>query len=92
MLGQIESAMTPDQLQFIASLQLTQNDMQVWANANGITMGSGGGTPGQGSGMSPEARATKQAEEGITSSNGSGSKLSAALLDAAIFSLVEQLP
>lgn len=93
MLGQIESAMTSDQLQFIASLQLTQNDMQVWASANGITMGSGGGTPGQGSGMSPEARATKQAEEGVTSSsNGSGSKLSAALIDAAIFSLVAQLP
>lgn len=92
MLRQIESAMTAEQLHFIASLQLTQTDMQTWATANGISM-ENGGTPGQGMGMSPDARATKQAEAGVTStSNGSGSKLNAALLDAVIFSLVAQLP
>ncbi|MBK8618969.1 MAG: hypothetical protein IPN96_18040 [Anaerolineales bacterium] len=55
-------------------------------------MGSGGGSPGQGSGMSPEARATKQAAEGVTSSEGgSGSKLPTALMDAVIASLETQI-
>ena len=90
LLTQIESAMTPEQLQAIAAMKLTQPDMQAWATANGITMGSG--TPGQGAGMSPEARATKQAAEGVTSSGGgSGSKLSAALIDAVIASLEAQV-
>jgi hypothetical protein len=89
LLSQIEAAMTPEQLQGIAAMKLTQPDMQAWATANGITMGSG--TPGQGAGMSPEARATKQAAEGVTSSGaGSGSKLSAALIDAVIASLEAQ--
>ena len=92
-LSQIEAAMTAEQLQAIAAMQLTQTDMQDWATANGITMGSNGGTPGQGMGMSPEARATKQAQEGITStSNASGSKLSTVLLDAVIVSLESQSP
>ncbi len=88
LLTQIEAAMKPEQLQSIASMKLTFTDMQEWATANGITMGSGGGQLGQGSGMSPEARATKQAEEGVTSSSGeSGSKLPTALMDAVIASL-----
>lgn len=92
LLSQIESNMTPEQLQAIADMQLTQTDMQDWASTNGISMGTGGGQPGQGSGMSPEARATKQAAEGITSSsNTSGSKLSTALLDAVITSLENQI-
>jgi len=68
-------------------------NMQEWATTNGITMGSGGGTPGQGSGMSPEARATKQATEGVTSTSGggSGSKLPTALMDAVIASLEAQI-
>jgi hypothetical protein len=92
LLTQIESSMTPEQLQAIAEMKLTQPDMQAWASANGITLGSGGGTPGQGNGMSPEARATKQAAEGITSSgeSGNGSKLTAALIDAVIASLEAQ--
>ena len=93
LLTQIEAAMTPEQLQSIANMKLLQTDMQDWATANGITMGSGSGTPGQGMGMSPEARATKQAAEGITSSSGgSGSKLSSALIDAVIASLQAQIP
>lgn len=92
LLTQIEGAMKPEQLQSIASMKLTFTDMQEWAAANGITMGSGGGTPGQGSGMSPEARATKQAAEGVTSSEGgSGSKLPTALMDAVIASLEAQV-
>ena len=93
LLTQIEAAMNPEQLQSIASMKLTFTDMQEWATANGITMGSGGGSPGQGSGMSAEARATKQAAEGVTSSSGgSGSKLPTALMDAVILSLQTQVP
>ena len=92
LLTQIEAAMKPEQLQSIAGMKLTFTDMQEWATANGITMGSGGGQPGQGSGMSPEARATKQAAEGITTSEGgSGSKLPTALMDAVIASLEAQI-
>jgi hypothetical protein len=92
LLTQIEAAMTPEQLQSIAEMKLTFTNMQEWATANGITMGSGGGQPGQGSGMSPEARATKQAAEGVTStSGGSGSKLPTALMDAVIASLQAQI-
>ena len=84
--------MKPEQLQSIASMKLTFTNMQEWATANGITMGSGGGTPGQGMGMSAEARATKQAAEGVTSSSGgSGSKLPTALMDAVIASLEAQI-
>ena len=92
LLTQIEAAMTPEQLQSIASKKLTFTDMQEWATVNGITMSSGGGQPGQGSGMSPEARATKQAAEGVTSTSGSsGSKLPTALMDAVIASLEAQI-
>ena len=92
LLTQIESAMKPEQLQAIAAMKLTQPAMQDWATANGITLGSGGGTPGQGSGMSAEARATKQAAEGITTSgeNSNGSKLTDALINAVIVSLEAQ--
>ncbi|KAF0106747.1 MAG: hypothetical protein FD146_2339 [Anaerolineaceae bacterium] len=100
LLAQIEAAMLPEQLQAIAEMQLTFTDMQDWASANGITLGNSGGmsggsgsTPGQGQGMSPEARATKQAEQGITSSDGgSGSNLSSALIDAVIALLEARIP
>lgn len=92
LLNQIEAAMKPEQLQSIASMKLTFTNMQEWATANGITMGSGGGTPGQGMGMSAEARATKQAAEGVTSTGGGGgSKLPTALMDAVIASLQAQI-
>lgn len=92
LLAQIESVMAPKQLQAIAAMQLTFTDMQDWASANGIQLGTNGGQPGQGQGMSPEARATKQAAEGVTSSSASGSKLSSALMDAVIASLQAQVP
>jgi len=42
--------------------------------------------------MSAEARATKQAEQGVTSSeSGNGSKLASALMDAVITSLEAQI-
>ena len=85
LLGQIEAAFTPEQLTAIRDMKLTAADIQTWASTNGVTLGSGSGQPGsgQGSGMSPEARATKQAAEGVTSGSG-GSGASSALLNALI--------
>ena len=85
LLGQIEAEFTSEQLTAIREMKLASDDIQTWASANGVTLGSGSGQPGsgQGSGMSPEARATKQAAEGVTSgSNGGGA--SSALLTALI--------
>lgn len=85
LLTQIEGAMTAGQLAAIKAMQLTQTDLQAWAAANGISLGSGTGQPGSGQGLSAEARATKQAAEGRTpSSAGSGGATSTAILDAVI--------
>jgi len=81
LLSQIESTMTADQLSAIRDMKLTFADMQTWATENGITLGSG--QPGSGMGLSPEAKATKQAAEGMTGKapgNGGG----AAVMDAII--------
>lgn len=83
LLTQIESAMTAEQLAAIRAMQLTQTDLQDWAAANGVTLGGGNGQPGSGLGLSPEARATRQAEEGRTPGN-SGNGASTAMLDAVI--------
>ena len=85
LLGQIEATFTPGQLTAIREMKLTSADIQSWASTNGITLGNGSGQPGsgQGSGMSPEARATKQAAEGITSGSG-GNGASTAMLNALI--------
>lgn len=85
LLAQIEAVFTPEQLTAIHGMELTSADLQAWASANGISTGNGSGQPGsgQGAGMSAEARATKQAAEGITSGSG-GSGLSTAMLNALI--------
>lgn len=59
-LKQIESAMTQEQLQAIAAMQLTQEDLRAWMEEQGMQMPGG---PGEGSGQepSPEALATRQA-------------------------------
>ena len=72
LLTQIEGALTADQLAAIKDMKLTQAAFQQWAAANGITMGAGGGQPGGGQGLSPEARATRQASEGRTGQSGAG--------------------
>lgn len=84
LLKQIEGTLTPEQLTAIREMQLTQTDLQEWASANGVAMGSGGGQPGQGQGLSPEARATRQAEEGRTPGTTNGGGASTALLSAVI--------
>jgi hypothetical protein len=84
LLGQIEGALTAQQLAAIKDLKLTQTAFQQWAAANGVTMGAGGGQPGSGQGLSPEARATRQAAEGRTGSTGSSGGASTAVLTAVI--------
>jgi hypothetical protein len=85
-LGQIEATFTPDQLTSIRAMKLVSTDIQAWASANGVTLGSGSGQAGsgQGSGISPEARATKQAAEGITSGSNGGSGVSTVMLNTLI--------
>jgi len=58
----IEKAMTPAQLQAIAAMQLTQNDLQTWAQEQGVNLAPPGGDPG--AGASTDARATAQAQLG----------------------------
>jgi hypothetical protein len=84
LLGQIEGALTADQLAAIKALKLTQTSFQQWAAANGITVGTGGGQPGSGQSLSPEARATRQAEQGRTGNTGSSGGTSTAVLTAVI--------
>lgn len=75
LLAQIEASFTPEQITAIRGMKLTSANIQTWASANGIAAGSGtgqGNGQGGGNGMSPEARATRQAEEGVTSSSGTG--------------------
>jgi len=84
LLSQIEGTLTADQLAAIKDLKLTQTTFQQWAAANGITMGAGGGQPGGGQGLSPEARATRQAAEGRTGSTGSSGSTSTAVMNAVI--------
>lgn len=91
LLGQIESGMTTKQLAAINAMQLTQTDLQAWAATNGITLGNGGGQPGQGQGLSAEERAARQAQEGRTPGDNSGGA-STAMLSAVITYLESKTP
>ncbi len=88
LLTQIEQTLSPEQVTAINAMRLTQTELQAWAQTNGIQTGtgagSGGGGGGSGSGLSPEARATRQAENGKTGQTGSENGLSAALTQALI--------
>lgn len=77
LLKQIEDSLTAEQLSAIAAKKLTQTDMQKWATQNGVTKGNS--QPGSGQGMSPEAKATRQAEQ-VSSGGGA----STALIDGVI--------
>ncbi len=84
LLRQIEAVLTPDQIKTIAEMQLTQVQLQEWARNAGVSTGTGelaGAGQGGGQGLSPEARATRQAERGGT---GEGGGLSRALVEAVI--------
>ena len=80
LLGQIEATLTPEQLAAIKEMKLSFADMQTWAKANGVTLGSNGGQPGMG--LSAEERATRQAQEGRTPGSAGGAMT--ALMDAVI--------
>lgn len=85
LLAQIEQTFTPEQITAINAMKLTQTELQAWAQANGVQMGTGdgsGGGQGQGQGMSPEARATRQAANGKTGSVPGENGLSAAVTQA----------
>jgi hypothetical protein len=65
-LKQIENAMSGEQLEAIAAMRLTLDDLRAWAEGQGLTLqaGEGQGPLGQGGQLSPEARATRQAQSG----------------------------
>lgn len=68
LLRQIEGTMTPEQLEAIAAMRLTREDLQAWMQSQGLGMGGGPGQAGSDQGLSPDERATRQAEFG----NGEG--------------------
>ncbi|MBT3315586.1 MAG: hypothetical protein HN390_13340 [Anaerolineae bacterium] len=87
LLNQIEGLLTPEQITAINAMQLTQEDIQAWGEANRTNTGTGEGAgqgQGSGSGMSPEARATRQAEGGKTGDSSGENGLSAVMTKALI--------
>lgn len=96
LLTQIESTLTPEQIQLINQMHLTQEDTQVWAQENGLTLGTGTGTgtgtgQGQGSNLSPEEKATRQAANNPTGETANReNSLSNALTQALIDYLVDK--
>jgi hypothetical protein len=98
-LAQIEATLTPAQISAIREMRLTQPEMQTWMAANGIVVGSGSGGSGtgtgagggQGQGMSPEARATRQAEEGKTGTETGASSGASATLTAAMIEYLQAM-
>lgn len=85
-LTQIEETFTSEQVSAINEMHLTADSLQVWATENQITMGTGAGAGGgQGQGGDPDARATRQAEEGKTGTEGGRENgISAAINNALI--------
>ncbi len=65
-LAQIEGTMTSEQLAAVAAMRLTQDDLRAWAQSQGLGVPTGGGPGRMGGGqeISPEERATRQAERG----------------------------
>jgi len=92
LMSQIEGLFSSEQISAINAMALTQVDLQTWAQTNGITIGSGTGTgmgtgqgSGSGSGLSPEEKATKQAENNPTGTTSTGEGgLSSAVTEALI--------
>jgi hypothetical protein len=84
LLAQIEAVLTAEQIAAIGELKLTQTSLQQWAKSQGLSVGTGEGAAmggGGGQSLSPEARATRQAERGGSGSSGG---MAAALLDAVL--------
>jgi hypothetical protein len=95
-MSQIELLFTSEQISSINGMALTQAELQTWAQTNGITVGSGTGTgsgtgqgSGQGSGLSPEEKATKQAENSLNGNVASGEGGLSSAITAALISYLE---
>jgi len=74
-LGQIQRAMTAEQIQAIQAMRLTADDNQTLMQSLGVTpsgTGPGGGQPGQGANLSSTERATRQAEMAASGNQVSG--------------------
>lgn len=74
-LGQIQRAMTADQLQAIQVMRLTGDDNQALMQSLGITpagTGPGAGQSGQGTTLSSSEKATRQAEMAASGNQASG--------------------
>jgi hypothetical protein len=63
-LRQIEATMAPEQLEAVAAMQLTREDLQAWMQEQGLGTRGGFPGPGAGEGGEPDARATQRAESG----------------------------
>jgi len=91
LLTQIELTLTPEQIQLINQMKLTQIDTQAWAQENGLTLGTGtgtGGGQGQGSNLSDAEKATRQAANNPT---GDTSNRENSLSNALTQALIEYL-
>ena len=91
---QIEETFTAEQISAINEMQLNADSLQTWATENQITMGTGagsGGGQGGGSGMDADARATKQAAEGVTNSAGGRENGIAAAVNNAVITYLESI-
>lgn len=66
--NQILAVLSPEQIQAIRAMRLTQADMQTFNQSIGATVGAGTGSPGQGQSLNPQERATRQAQRSGTSS------------------------
>jgi hypothetical protein len=64
--NQIIAVMTDDQLKAISAMKLTANEMQAFNQSIGVTTSPEGGVPGAGQNLSPQERATRQAQRGGT--------------------------
>lgn len=98
LLSEIELTLSSEQIQSINAMQLTQESIQAWVQANGITVGSGTGTglgsgqgQGQGSSLSPEEKATRQAAEGMTGNTAAGESGLSSVITTALIAYLEGL-
>lgn len=75
-IAQIQGTMTGEQLAAITAMRLTNEDVQATMQSLGVAPPAGAGPgSGGGPGMSPEARATRRAEMGVSRESGGASAL-----------------
>jgi hypothetical protein len=67
--NQMLAILTPEQVQAINAMHLTQSDMQAFNQSLGVSAPAGGMPPGGGQSLTPSERATRQAQNGRTGGN-----------------------